>query len=611
MPDNDITKIPFTVGVDGLYDDSNVVKTVVDKTRETNDSPTSPNQSPLGVTKGYPKSEAPLYKTNGPHGPNQMKNGGFVIKPIDHTRDPIEPVPNEPQKIKYLVRETKYHYTRDVQQNISNKESSMSMVRPDEHIRDPMVFSGSTTDINPTGDKNTEEIIKSGTLSKYLEEDFKNRELGNYAKPPISPAHPFYRMNDNKNRQLADISLYNTYNRTRTPIADVEWRKGFRHIFITRPECYLMCKSTESGGGPTICEQAEFDEDFQSAWTRVPHIIRMLSPWYVSGSFPQKPTDSNWNMLLSNRAQGLSVQASTLSHNENVAKSIEGFTIMPGSIVESRQGSTIEIPFLDTKRLEIYEMARLWMLYIYKRKKGIFIPPYNGYQRQNGFIDLSSITSVTDDNEDKPTPGLKMGSDSGDTISPLFTQYHPYDRALEYCASLYDIVTNETGTKILYWCKYYGIYPTQVAPGLSNEENGPITKMSTNITFKYHYRLENTNKILVEFNHDAGLTDAIGRIKPGLVTDSLPFLLRNSYDNPVMKKYIGAAGMFVGSPYVVMMKTRPDPLKPDLSIVEPNLRFMNIDDIELDGKLNMNITNVNIDQKRDGVVAYKNEVKGG
>lgn len=605
MPD-DITRIPFTVGEDGAND----VLTVVDKTSDSDASKSlvSPdNNNQLSITKGFPKSEAPLYKTNGPHGPNQFeKDGGFKIKTIDHFREPIDPALNEPQTVKFLVKDTKYHFTRDVQQNIANKEKEIPMVRPDENVGDPVVFSGATTHINPTNDKTKQEILNSGSLSRYLEEDFHNRELGNYSKPPLSPEHPFHRMNDVNNRQLADEAIYKSYNRTRNPIADIEWRKGFRHIFITRPECYILGINANASGDSNLVDlskQALYDEDFQSAWKRIPHILRLLSPWYVSGSFPDFPDGSNWNMLFSNRAQGLTVQPSTLSFNEAVGKSVEGFTIMTGGNLESRQGSTIELSFLDTKRLEVFEMARLWMLYIYKRKRGVFLPPYNGYQIENGFIDTSMLSNPTDDTS--PTPGLQMGSSATGGISPFYTRYHPYDRALEYCASLYDIVTNETGSKILYWCKYYGIYPTQVSPSLNNDTNAPITEMKTSITFKYHYRLENTNKILVEFNHDAGLTDDIGQLKPGTITESMPFLLRNSYDDPVLKKYIGAAGMFTGSPYIVMLRARPDPLKPDNQIYEPNLRFMNINDIKLDGNLNMNLTNVKIDQDVNNIVAYK------
>ena len=118
------------------------------------------------------------------------------------------------------------------------------------------------------------------------------------------------------------------------------------------------------------------------------------------------------------------------------------------------------------------------------------------------------------------------------------------------------------------------------------------------------YYRENTNKILVEFNHDAGLTDDIGRIKSGEITDSLPVLLRKDYTNSVMKEYIGAAGMFTGSPYIVMMTTRGDPLHPETRIVEPNLRFMDLEDFRIDNKLNLGIKNVENDPKRRHVVSY-------
>lgn len=535
------------------------------------------NENDRRLTSGYPKSDGSLY-FNG----NQR-----VITSGDHDRVGIDT--RENKKAKFLVQNTKDHFIRDVPQHLAGETYSSDVsafVNENGQVINSAgyhVFSGATTNINPDNNEEKAEILKSGTLSKYIEEDCAEKELGSYIKPPLSPIHPFTRMNNKNNRYLAEESLYSAYNRTKLPVADLEWRKGFRHIFITRPECYLMYGANGNGG---LCEQALYDEDFQSAFSRVPHLIKLLSPWYVSGSFPKGVTDTNWNFLLCNRVQGLSVAQSVMTYNENVSKSIEGFTIMPAMHVESRQGSTIDLQFSDTRTLDVYELNRLWMLYMYKRKKGIFIPPYNGYQLKNGFI-----------------PNI---SEEGKHLSGIeYTRYHPYDRALEYCASLYDIVTDETGTKILYWCKYYGIYPVSIQPTLSNEKNGPILDASTTVSFKYHYRLENTNKILIEFNHDAGLTDDIGRIKSESITHSMPFLLRNEYDNPVMKKYIGASGMFTGSPYVVMAKSHPDPLDKSNMILVPNLRFMNLIDNQLDGNINLGITNTEIDKATSNIVAYQ------
>lgn len=553
----------------------------------------NPNKVEFPQTQGPPFVLGPRPKEIG----NLKKNTGGRIEKGDHTLKPIDVIKNEKHPLSsadYFIHDKNDHFIRDVKQNLDGEDNS-TYVNPEGSVEKTgyangkteatqvSVFSGATTHVNPHNDPFKAEVMQNGGLSTYLEETNREKELGNFIRPPLSPMHPFTRLNSKENLHTADEALFKTYNRTKLPIADIEWRKGFRHIFITRPECYLMYGEA---GGAGLCDQALYDEDFSSAATRMPHIIRLLSPWYVSGSFTDDILDSNWNFLLSNRVQGLSVAPTTMTVNDSISKSIEGFTVTPAMHVESRQGSTIDLNFKDTKTLEVFESARLWMLYMYKRKKGIFIPPYNGYKKQNAFI------------EDIPESGKSLSGNE-------FTRFHPYDRALEYCASLYDIITNESGTKILYWCKYYGIYPISVTPNLTNEANGPITEMSTSITFKYHYRLENTNKILVEFNHDAGLTDDVGAIKVDKIANSMPFLLRNQYDNPVMPKYIGASGMFTGSPYIVMARSQPDPLDKSTTIVVPNLRFTNLKDIDLDGRINLGITNDYIDQHTKNVIAYE------
>ena len=496
----------------------------------------------------------------------------------------------------HFVKDPASHFTKDVTQNLEGERDAASLnpndtapvTAPTSSGTTTRVFSGATTQMNPTNDPVKEEILNGG-LSYYLEgnrltglaKDGDNGKMySSYNKPPVSPFHPFTRLNSPTNIIAADQAIFNTYNRTKLPVADIEWRKGFRHIFITRPELYLTYQDKGIFG---LCDQCAHDEDFASAYLRMPHIIKLLSPWYVSGSFPKNSLEGmNWNYLFSNRVNGMTVSPTTMSINENVSKSIEGYTVTPAMHVETRQGSTLDLTFTDTKNLEIFETARLWMLYMYKRKKGIFVPPYNGYAKTNSFM---------------KTPGGQPKA----LEATNYTRMHPYDRAIEYCASLYDIVTNETGTKILYWCKYYGIYPTSVTPSLNNDANAPITSASTSITFKYHYRLENANRSLVEFNHDAGLTDAIGRIKEDAVNMSFPFLLRqDGMDNDAMNHYlphyVGAAGMFTGSPFIIMKRTQRDPLDDATMIMTPQLMFMPTNSLDYDGQFNVGIVNDKIDK---------------
>ena len=537
--------------------------------------------------------------------PNNLKSG-VKVKP-----NPAAP----PYTANYFVRNPEDHFIRDHRQNLEGEEhagfgggsqyssfGTRSMINEDapvermgsiskDTIRAVGVFSGSTTDVNPHDDPTSEAIIESGTLSRYLEETNRKEELGDYRLPPISPIHPFMRMNSLETPYAASEAMFTAYNRTRLPVADTAWRKGFRYIFITRPECYVWYGGINGG----MCDQAANDEDFASAFTRMPHIIKLLAPRYVSGSYPKNQTDANWNFLLSNLVQGLTTSASTMNISENIVKSLGGYTITPAAGLEGRQGSTLELTFKDTRYLEVYEFIRLWQLYMYKRKKGIFAPPFNGYQKTNSFRDIAGARFTGETSK-------RLSNDN-------YWKYHPYDRAIEYPASLYDIVTDETGMRIMYWCKYYGIYPTSLQPSLANEANGPITDMTTSVTFKYHYKLENANKTLVEFNYDAGIVDEVGKIKESVVTSSLPFLVQHAegqHPDPVMPNYLGGAGMFTGSPYIIMAKSRPNPIDKDSKpLVIPQLRFMNIPNNKQDGILNLGIENDLIDQPTNTAISYK------
>ena len=553
---------------------------------------------------GYDSNGNPIYG-------QKIRRG---VHAVDKDGNPV--IYNEPE---FFVKNRLDHFTRDVPQGIGDIGSGKEpLVDEDQTVtrtgysgytnqkKEFGVFSGATTNVNALNKPIAAEILKAGTYGVYEDKRVKREAAGSHMSPPISADYNAYRMiKSHEDQGLADSSIFNAYNRTRIPIADQEWRKGFRYIFFTRPECYLMFREGNNMG---LCNQAFYDEDFSSAFTRLPHILKLLSPWYVTGSYPtvesqinavvneDKIDGSNWNFLFSNRVQGMSVAPTSMTVQEDIGKSIEGYTITPAQFVDSRQGSTIDLTFTDTKNLEVFEMARLWMLYMYKRQKGIFLPPYNGYARDNSF-------KINNEKLQGPLTGKQ------------FTRMHPYDRALEYCCSLYDIITNETGTKILYWCKYYGLYPVSATPTLDNSNNEAITSVNTTVSFKYHYRLENNNKTLVEFNHDAGLTTDLGKIAVDKITSSLPFLLRDDPrktqggNDVLLPKYLGAAGMFTGSPYVVMVDSRPDPLTKDKIVMAPQLRFMNIPTLELDNKYNMGITNTQIDNVSTNIVAYNNLVK--
>ena len=508
------------------------------------------------TTTGYPKGE-PMWKVT--------VDVGHVLTPKDHFRE-LNGVSLQRRPVavgSYLFTPHDHLIYANNSNDTSIKKTRLANSADGVYNTDTAstyvaVFSGSSTLVNPFGNEDKEQMMQPNGFRnftmKHSNLDPDKEGTSQRQDPQLHPLQPFMSLHP----ATANRAVMNNYNRTKLPIADAEWRKGFRHILISRPECYIMAK------GNKLSDQCKNDEDFYAAYKRVPHILNLLSPVYVSGTFgPKDIPQCNWNFLLSNRIQGLNPSQSALTVDEQGPKSIDGFTVMPAKIFEAEQGSTIELSFHDTRMLEVYETLRLWMLYAYKVHKGILASSFNGYQESNGFI-----TGI-----DQDSSGTQLSKEQ-------YTQMHPYDRALDYCASMWDIVTNESGTRILYWCKYYGIYPVSVSPTLSNDANGPITSLQVSSTFRYQKKKEYSNSNLVEFNYNAGIVDEFGILRSDLsesVTSALPFMIREdkspSSATNVNNTYMGAANMFTGTPYIVLEKFG--------STIAPQLRFIHTSDYQL------------------------------
>ena len=445
-------------------------------------------------------------------------------------------------------------------------------------------FRGAVTHLNPEGDDEKQHIMDYGLESadRIVHPDDSgvkrtgDEDLASQITP-TSPLHPFTRSFPDRARN----ALITAYNRTKLPIADIEHRKAFRHIFITRPECYLMSTSDQ----PSM--QAINDEDMNTCWLRMPHILRALSPVYVCQCV-SVPHYANWNFLLSNRVQGLTTGPNTLSVVDSMTKGVRGATVVPGKNLTTNLGGTLELQFTDTKYMDVYEMLRIWMLYIHKRRTGQFFPPFNGYQYENAFYPAGAGT-------------MQSGG---------YGLLHPYDRALEYCASVFDVITNESMTKVLYWCKYYGLYPTNVSSSiLANTKNAALTGEATvTATFQYQYKQENLFKNLVEFNYNAGLVNSMGKTRDDVTAylrNSVPFLYREngeggtSFTTSNLKNYRGAAGMFTGSPYIMTeMSGSYDPWRwgSDAKIVQAMLGFIPLfyGQRDVNAAMNLGITNESV-----------------
>lgn len=494
----------------------------------------------------------------------------------------------DPYGEKSSVYESKAHNIMDVNSALFSDPNGETEIVLDEYgrnINKPTgfiqvgnnmykMFSGSATLVNPTLDANDPEyIIKErilrGGLSTVEDEIVAYKTDEDLTAMPTSSFHPFTRMDPLTARQ-ANLS---SYNRSHTPIADLEFRKGFRHIFISRPECYITCME----GG--LAEQTYYDEDFASLYNRMPYLLELLSPRYLPSysTLHADELDSNWNFLLSNRVMGLNFENIENANTENITKTTHGYSIAVGNGMTSGLEGTLNLQFRDTKYFEIYELIRIWMLYIHKRHIGMFSPPFNGYQRHNDF----SI---------------------GDRVNGRIN-LHPYDRAIEYPCTIFDIVTDESDTKILHYCEYIGAYPFSVSLPLNNSNSNAITnEMTVNVNFRYSAKLVNNNASLVHFNYNSGIVDSTGR-PSNYTKEVLPFLISDKFDNKLMVDYIGQASLFTGSPYIVMGESYMNPVnRGGNMLLTPFLKFAPIAVPDINRTANMGIVSMNNNQTTGGTV---------
>ena len=98
------------------------------------------------------------------------------------------------------------------------------------------------------------------------------------------------------------------------------------------------------------------------------------------------------------------------------------------------------------------------------------------------------------------------------TISPV--RQNIINKILDYAGSIYYIVTAEDGETIIFWSKYYGVFPS-TSPSNQFSWNGEMIQGPLNYSFKYNYSFkEDFNPAtLTEFNMNSGVTKDSGVFK--------------------------------------------------------------------------------------------------
>lgn len=277
------------------------------------------------------------------------------------------------------------------------------------------------------------------------------------------------RRNHNIMVQSDRLRLFRQFNRFKMAVPDFAVSKTIPYVFFTRPELDII-----NSDGKTLKVN---DNLFSAVHNSQPRIIQSLDSSYHDGH--------HFNPLLSNAA--MSFQASdevlkTVDHGDTYT----GWKMVYGRHAnESNTAGQFSIQYTDSYNYDIYKMHKVWVDYISKVYRG----------------ELS------------------------------VKRKHIWEKVLTYPCAVYYIVCAPDGETILYWTKYFGVFPINTPASASSFTHGSVDGIPE-FSINYMYSIkEDFNPIsLREFNF----------------LSSGDNIYRHTYN----QKTTGPTNTFVGTPYI-------------------------------------------------------------
>lgn len=251
--------------------------------------------------------------------------------------------------------------------------------------------------------------------------------------------------------------LFNEFNRYKLAMPDFHATKTIPYIFFTKPIMNLV----DARGNLTTL--AKDDPLWESMYADEPKNFFGLDGEY--GGYQHE-----FNSLLSNAA--MSFQASdevlkTVEHGETYT----GWKMVYGrNTNESNTAGQFSIQYMDDHNYNIYKMHKIWVEYINRVYRGHI-----------------------------PGPNVKAQLENNDIYRRF--RSHIYKKVLTYPCAVYYIVCAADGETILYWTKYYGVFPVNTPASVSSWTHGsPSGFPEFSINYVYSIKEDFHPITLSEFN---------------------------------------------------------------------------------------------------------------
>lgn len=306
-------------------------------------------------------------------------------------------------------------------------------------------------------------------------------EFDNVAKQLQLEMRQLYRDANMDIRGMDDMYKKNftRYNRFKLSMPDDYLSRGFAHIFITKPDCNLYQSDYVN-----LIKKVKNDPNFGYAFDHRKRIINSLT------QHPGENGDKHdWNLLLSNKAEDFSLSDESITTETTPENFMKQKIVYGKTSYESKSQGECTVKYTDNRDLDIYHMHKLWTDYIDKVYSGKWLPR---------------------------------------------TEYI-WGKIIDYASSLYYVLTAEDGETIIFWSKYYGIFPVNLPSSQYSWSKGqPITSPEVSITYQYSLKEDFNPLALAEINANSHISSP------------------TTYD-PIYNPHTGSSGYtWVGAPYIDM-----------------------------------------------------------
>ena len=414
------------------------------------------------------------------------QNTGDDIKVIGRDPTPSEVEYHFPEEYEFAKASTSDALTKEQEEWLKKIETN-----------DPEIIQ------NEFGHPVIKEIDKNG-IYKYTYEqdyedhiaDFKDGQRHTMDYDMNSIRNSMNIMSRKPSTEMKDPLIQNSkwYNRFKIQNPDEHLQRTFSHVFFVRPDCRIFESGkgiTDNATASTIQLQSGLKSkpEFYYAKKHSMHLLGQLTQHEVNYGH-------QFMLYLSNKAQSFELSDEYVN-SDTYGQAMTGYKIPYGKDnVESKTAEKFSISYTDDRDLHVYQLHKLWTDYISYVFRGQ-VYPFNAYM---------------------------------------------INKIIDYATCVYYIVCSEDGESIIFWSKYWGVFPLNApssAFSYSAENPGGFAKPEIKIDYQYAWKEDYNPLSLVEFNMHANISENGSQKYIG------PLLMKNDED-----PYPTAGKTWVGVPFI-------------------------------------------------------------